>query len=240
MGRVSTRAPRLTAGGVISGASFSTVVVSMWSESWSCCCPGARSLIIAASSGGVRLPVRQEDQFRVPGTCEWRPKAMHALQRRCLPTNSRYVLRIRWRKPPFHGVPRHRRADCLGNDESGTCRWGTCRIDVIHGWNQMHHEGTSSRTPSLAYRRGEVLPTAKARGGGQHLAYRLTSGRERGAALGPTGRKDSHARRGCACAAGSRGSSHADGCSAGRCACSRQALRFLLPDGGLPPGAGHN
>src|SRR5262249_51072772 len=93
-------------------------------------------------------------------------------------------------QPTFHGVSCHRRSDCLRNDESGTCRVGTCRIDVIRGEIQMHHEGSPCRTPPLAYRRGEILPAAKARGGGQHLDSRLTSGRELGAALGPAGRED--------------------------------------------------
>jgi hypothetical protein len=42
-------------------------------------------------------------------------------------------------------------------------------------------------------------------------------------------------RPGCACAAGNRGSSRAGGCSAGTCACSRQALRLRTPRPGGPP-----
>ena len=40
-------------------------------------------------------------------------------------------------------------------------------------------------------------------------------------------------RHGCACAAGSRGSSRAGGCSAGRCACSRQNSVFVLSPAGI-------
>jgi hypothetical protein len=93
-------------------------------------------------------------------------------------------------EPALDRVPGHRGTDRLGNDESGTRQMGTCRIDVIRGENQMHHEGPPCRPPTLAYRRGEILPAAKARGGGQHLASRLTSGRKIGAALGPAGRED--------------------------------------------------
>lgn len=45
------------------------------------------------------------------------------------------------------------------------------------------------------------------------------------------GSKGWRGRRGYACAAGSRGSSRAGGCSAGRCACSRQALRLRTSPG---------
>jgi len=39
-----------------------------------------------------------------------------------------------------------------------------------------------------------------------------------------------HGQHACACAAGSRGSSRGGGCSAGRCACSRQVLQIDLFD----------
>ena len=53
------------------------------------------------------------------------------------------------------------------------------------------------------------------------------SGRQLVAALGAAGGRGWRGRPGCACAAGSRGSSRAGGCSAGRCACSRQNSVFI-------------
>jgi hypothetical protein len=53
------------------------------------------------------------------------------------------------------------------------------------------------------------------------------------------GQKGWHARPGCACAAGSRGSWHAGGCSAGRCACSRLNSVFVLHPGGIKAARRH-
>lgn len=67
---------------------------------------------------------------------------------------------------------------------------------------------------TTAYIPGPALPAVRPTGG-----YDPCHGGQRGW-RGPPG---------CACAAGSRGSSRGGGCSAGRCACSRQALRRRTP-----------
>ena len=96
------------------------------------------------------------------------------------------------------------------------------------GPRRRHGRRVGHREP---LRRSRAAPQSLR--GGQHDCHvpgparrlRPTGGR------GPwrDGSRGWRGRHGCACAAGSRGSSRAGGCSAGRCACSRQALRFRTP-----------
>ena len=85
----------------------------------------------------------------------------------------------------------------------------------------MNHHGRSSGARALSYRPPEVGRTAKALRRRQHLRRRARRGPCGG------GRRGSRDPRACSCEAGSRGSWHDAGCSAGKSACSRVTPRRL-------------
>ena len=124
-------------------------------------------------------------------------------------------------------VTGHGTADRLGNDKAGTRRLIDCRLID----QQVNDDGAPPGAAATANRCGEVCATPQSVRRGQHdyLAFRPDRRRLRPTACrGPWlgGRRGRRGRHGCACAAGNRGSSHAGGCSAGRCACSRLRLRL--------------
>ena len=92
----------------------------------------------------------------------------------------------------------------------------------------MNDDCAPSCPASTADRCGEVRATPQSLRRGQHDYLGIPD--RQGAGLRPTACRGPWCdakpgwpvRHGCACAAGSRGSWHAGGCSAGRCACSRQ------------------
>ena len=140
-----------------------------------------------------------------------------------------------------HGV-----ADRLGHDEAGAgrcggsapaSRAGSGEVVAVspavagrsgarrrrHG-RRVGHRGPLRRSrccAAVAARRPARLPSPR--------TGPVGSGRQAGRGPWRGGSRGWRGRHGCACAAGSRGSSRAGGCSAGRCACSRQALRFRTP-----------
>ena len=126
----------------------------------------------------------------------------------------------------FHKVADNGIADALRHDKTGThtaCRFGGRVRGHRVGRHQVHHERTTPGTATTTDRRGELTTTPETLRRGQH-PMPLAALRPRGGCGPWTGApRGSRARRGCACAAGSRGSSRAGGCSAGRCACSRRA-----------------
>ena len=95
---------------------------------------------------------------------------------------------------------------------------------------QMDHKRASAGPPASAYGSGEVGTVPYALFGGQHGCYISATPAQ---AVRPTGGRGPWrdgwrgwpGRHAYASAAGSRGSSRGGGCSAGRCACSRQSLR---------------
>ena len=119
---------------------------------------------------------------------------------------------------------------------------------------QVGHQRGTTRTTTGTDRATEVVAAGHAVRGGQHRAgstegVRPVRPRARRGPCGD-GRRGSNGRPGSASAAGSRGSWPADGCSAGRCACSlgtpdlgtAETGRCLLdeqPKGGLTPDGCH-
>ena len=132
---------------------------------------------------------------------------------------------------PCCGPPRRRRPWTRRNRPGRRRHVGrpACAIGVVAVVRCTTTAAAAGAT-TAADRRGEVARCAAAAAPrpARYLGIlaeprlRPTGGRGpwRGA---PTGWRGRH---GCACAAGSRGSSRAGGCSAGRCACSRQVLRL--------------
>ena len=157
-------------------------------------------------------------------------------------------------QPAPDPVADHRVADGLGHDEAGAGRRGGCSASVprrlrrgrarVRGrgrsggrrrrrGRRVGHRGPLRRSrccAAVAARPPARLPTSPDR-------TRSASGRQAWCGPWRDGSRGWRGRHGCACAAGSRGSSRAGGCSAGRCACSRQALRFRTPRATGSPGS---
>lgn len=131
---------------------------------------------------------------------------------------------------PLHPVTDDGVADGLAHDETRTRRGSFLPRRVrVRSLAQMHDEARATGPASSAYRVREVLAPPQPVLGRQHvmdlrLVLRPTGGSDpcRG---GSPGSRDRH---GSAYAAGSRGSSRDDGCSAGRCACSLGGSRGHL------------
>jgi hypothetical protein len=137
-------------------------------------------------------------------------------------------------KSPAHPVTDHRLAHGLGHDKAGACRGGLRRLID----KQMDDHRVAPGPAPTANCRGEVSATPQSLRRGQHDYLGFRPDRRR---LKPTACRDPwrgewrgwRGRHGCACAAGNRGSSRAGGCSAGRCACSRQNSVFVGPPEGV-------
>lgn len=149
------------------------------------------------------------------------------------------------------------------------------RFVPVRGHAQVHDQGGAACTASLSDRVGELLAPAHAGHGRQHERTSVDPGQVRPSPAGITadgrrntashpadraqrvirrrarrgpcgdGRPGWRGRRGCACAAGSRGSSRDGGCSAGKYACSRVGSRLESRpqhmetlDNGWPAGSG--
>ncbi len=136
-------------------------------------------------------------------------------------------LRHKVTKAALDLVPDNRRADRLGYHKSGTGgRHDEARKLLASGlrcYVHMDDDGTTADTSAAAYGDGEITAVTQSVRGRQHAAPALPRLRRPGG-RDPChgGRTGLHGRPGCAYAAGSRGSSRADGCSAGTCACSRR------------------
>ena len=140
---------------------------------------------------------------------------------------------------PADPVARHRVAHGLGHDKAGACRGGLRRLID----KQMDDHRVAPGPAPTANCRGEVSATPQSLRCGQHDYLGIRPDRRR---LRPTACRDPwrggwrgwRGRHGYACAAGNRGSSRAGGCSAGRCACSRQnsVFRRTTRTGGRPGG----
>ena len=129
---------------------------------------------------------------------------------------------------PADLVTDHRVAHGLGHDKAGARRGGLHRLI---GKKVDDHRVAPGPAPT-ANSCGEVGATPQSLCRGQHdyLDIRPDQRRLRPTACrGPWrgGWRGWRGRHGCACAAGNRGSSRAGGCSAGRCACSRQNSVFV-------------
>ena len=129
---------------------------------------------------------------------------------------------------PANLVTDHRVAHGLGHDKAGARRGGLRRlIDK----KVDDHRAAPGPAPT-ANRCGEVsaAPQSLRRGQHDYLDIRPDQRRLRPTACrGPWrgGWRGWRGRHGYACAAGNRGSSHDGGCSAGKCACSRQNSVFV-------------
>jgi hypothetical protein len=134
-------------------------------------------------------------------------------------------------QPALHPVPDHRPTDRPTDHKShfGTrrCTHRQWRVGIA-GTSQMDDDGAASRPAAPLHSRREVVAAGQSGGSGQQ---REISGARM---LRPTTRCDpcgaglpgSRARRGSACAAGTRGSWRGDGCSAGTYACPCSRLSF--------------
>jgi hypothetical protein len=143
---------------------------------------------------------------------------------------------------PLHAVAIDRRADGLAHDETdGRLSAGSWTAGAEQDVGD--HRGLDSLA-STTHRPPEVVPAAHPLTA-REQRIRRTAWRD------PCGgdHRGSRGRRGCACADGSRASWHDDGCSAGRCACSRccpQCVRSLTNamsapfDGHRSPTARHD
>jgi len=131
-------------------------------------------------------------------------------------------------QPPADLVTGHRVAHGLGHDKAGARRGGLRRlIDK----KVDDHRAAPGPAPT-ANRCGEVsaAPQSLRRGQHDYLDIRPDQRRLRPTACrGPWrgGWRGWRGRHGYACAAGNRGSSRDGGCSAGKCACSRQNSVFV-------------
>jgi hypothetical protein len=116
-------------------------------------------------------------------------------------------------------VPAHGVADGLADHETGPRPGPGVRGTPGPGGGPfgevVQHQGGTSGTSAGPHHRGELRPPAQACLRRQHLRRRACRDPCHG------GRRGWRARPGCASAAGSRGPSTGDGCSAGTCACSR-------------------
>ncbi len=131
-------------------------------------------------------------------------------------------------QPAGDPVADHRVAHCLAYNEAnpdGRARPGqrglSCRLHALH---RVHDEPGSPSAPTVPGHMGEVAATREPGGCGQHGAVPPVRPTVRSGPCGdePTGSPAPH---GYACAAGTRGSWHDGGCSAGRCACPCSRLR---------------
>lgn len=151
-------------------------------------------------------------------------------------------------QPALDAVPDDRAADGLADHEPHKGR-----VLRIASRAQVGDQGGASCALSSADSARELLATAHTGSGRQHewtcfltdtgpgtaiarrsvptgeeTTHRALRAVRRTAPRGPCGggRRGSHGRPACACAAGSRGSSRGDGCSAGKYACSRVGSRL--------------
>ena len=120
---------------------------------------------------------------------------------------------------PLRTVPDHRIAHSLGHDKTDPRRLTRARVGRVG----MHHHEMAARTRSACSACpsedcGEIGGGSQPMTPGQHA-----SSLRRTVRSDPCGDEQpgSRARRGSACADGSRGSWPGGGCSAGTCACSR-------------------
>ena len=119
-------------------------------------------------------------------------------------------------QPPGHAVADHRVADGLADHETARACTRTASPKRRRAFGEVvEHHGRPPGAPPGPDDRGELRTPAQACLRGQHLRRR--------ASRDPCadGRRGSPGPRGCASAAGSRGSWTDGGCSAGTCACSR-------------------
>jgi hypothetical protein len=117
-------------------------------------------------------------------------------------------------QPAPHLVADHGRADRLGHHETDARR----RLGIPS--SQMDDQTTAPGAATTADDGREVVSPPQALICREHgQPYRLLRPKG-GRALWRDARREWRDRHGCACAAGTRGSWHADGCSAGTCACS--------------------
>ena len=147
-------------------------------------------------------------------------------------------------QPPPHLVADDRRADRLGHDET---RPGRTDRRVVARPRRLPDRRGRTRSPPRPARRPPR--TAAANSSRRRRRWPAASTISSGSTLRPRGgrapwpdaRRGPRDRRGCACAAGSRGSWRADGCSAGTCACSLSmpsVLRRCRPRDVRPPTGG--
>ncbi len=128
-------------------------------------------------------------------------------------------------QPTSYLVSGHRRTDCPRDDEAGPWRWSpwaATRRCTTRPSRRARRPRRMTMAKSSARRRrwsaaSTVSPDSRLRPRGGRDPWRVAT----------RGWRDPH---GCACAAGSRGSSRADGCSAGTCACSLSKPSVLSLD----------
>lgn len=152
-------------------------------------------------------------------------------------------------QPALYPVPDHGATD-RATDHEAYSRTHHRRRDGITGTaagrvhdDQVHDDAAARRPAAPPHRRREVLAAGQSAGSGQQRE--IPTERQ---LLRPTARCDPcgagprgwPARRGCACATGTRGSSRGDGCSAETCACPWSRLSFsrcsVLIAGSQPSG----
>ena len=203
--------------------------------------PRARASVLARDRGARSFePAYAPAAAAVPGR---RPVDAGGRAARCDPDQVP--------EPPFHHVTDDGVADGLGHDEAGPRRLDgarsgpaqtrrrrvrgcllapasmvDCRSDAPRGLRDRRGDryewwrrSLRAAPQTLSGRQHDCLPN-----GPRRLRPSRPPGGRAPWRDAPTGW---HGRHGCACAAGSRGSSRAGGCSAGRCACSRRASVFV-------------
>lgn len=181
-----------------------------------------------AVAGGLRCGARRTGKLQPPQgrvevraqlrTARLRSRRKRSYDQRATVRQGSESVRDEVTQTPADPVPHHGIAHGLTHDEP-------CLLPLAGLGERVQHKAAAPGSDAAAHDGTEFLTAPQASVGGKHARSDPAAGEvRRTASDGPCddGRPRSRGRPAYASAAGIRGSARVDGCSAGRCACSRR------------------